>query len=129
MAVRFVVTRFPADRMRAIGETLVTSIKERLGRAQTVNDSAAPPLRPGYAKYKQRKKGSSLRDWNFQGRTLRGMRVTSAVPNRAVVSFSDPVAGMRAAVNNRRVRQFGVSPANRETIAPLFLNPLIVQAK
>lgn len=115
--------------MRTIGEALVTSIKERLARGQTIYDAAAPPLREKYAKYKQRKKGSSLRDWNFQGRTLRGMRVTNATAGRAIVSFSDPVAGMRAAINNRRVRQFGVSGVNREAIRPLFVNPAIVQAR
>lgn len=115
--------------MRNIGEALVASIKERLARGQTVQDSAAPPLREKYARYKQRKKGSSLRNWNFQGRTLRGMRVTSSTTRRAVVSFSDPIAGMRAAINNRRVRQFGVSGANREAIRPLFVNPAIVEAK
>jgi phage gpG-like protein len=119
---RFAVTAFPADRMRSIGDALVSSIQARLARGLTTEDAPAPPLREKYARYKQRKGGQPIRDWKRTGRTLRALGVTSATNNKAVVGFSDPVAAMRAAMQNRRIRQFGVSANDSANIAPLFKN-------
>ncbi len=114
---RFVVSPFTAEQMVEIGQLCVDSIKARLARAENVYDQPAAPLkerRPGrgYKSYKSRKAPPAVRNWKLTGRTLRAMRVLRAKENRAVIGFSDPVAAMRAAINNRRERQFGVSPAN-----------------
>lgn len=127
---RFVVSPFTAQQMVEIGNACVDSIKARLERAENVYDQPAPPLSMryrenwrahklvsfgadrGYRAYKARKAPPAIRNWKLTGRTLRGMRVLRANENRVVIGFSDPVAGMRAAINNRRERQFGVSPAN-----------------
>lgn len=119
---RFAVTAFPADRMRGIGDKLVDSIKARIALGLTTNDSAAPPLREKYRRYKVKKGGKPIRDWKRSGDTLRALSVTSASNNRAVVSFNDPIAAMRAAIQNRRSRQFGVSNNDRALIEPLFKN-------
>jgi len=109
---RFVVSPFTAEQMVEIGQVAVASILERLERGQNVSDQPAAPLRPSYRKYKARRSPPAIRNWKLTGRTLRGLRVLEANENRAVIGFSDPEAGRRAALNNRRERQFGLSPAN-----------------
>ena len=118
---RFVVSPFTPQQMVEIGQVCADSIKARLERAENVYDQPAKPLSEGrrgtgYKRYKSRKAPPAIRNWNLTGRTLRGMRVLRANENRAVIGFSDPVAAMRAAINNRRERQFGVSPANWKDI-------------
>jgi hypothetical protein len=118
---RFVVSPFTAEQMVEIGQTCVDSIKSRLERAENVYDQPAAPLKErkpgrGYKTYKSRRAPPAIRNWRFTGRTLRAMRVLRANENRAVIGFSDPVAVLRAAINNRRERQFGVSPANWKDI-------------
>jgi hypothetical protein len=108
--------------MRGIGEKLVDSVKARILSGQTTSDTPAPPLREKYARYKQRKGGKPIRDWSRSGTTLRAMAVTSASNNRTVVSFNNPVAAKRAAIQNARARQFGVSSSDSANIAPLFKN-------
>lgn len=118
---RFVVSPFSAEQMVEIGQSCVDSIKARLERAENVYDLPAAPLKErkpgrGYKTYKARRTPPAIRNWRFTGRTLRGMRVLRANENRVVIGFSDPVAAMRAAINNRRERQFGLSPANWKDI-------------
>jgi hypothetical protein len=101
----------------------------------------------GYASYKRRFKlnnGASVssfdpmnprahgevRDWHLTGRTLRAMRVLSASAGKAVIGFSDPVANMRAVINNRRHRQFGVSPKDQQILLRKLASlPKFVTAK
>ena len=107
--------------MVEIGQVAVDSIKARLARAENIYDQPAKPLSEGkrgggYRRYKSRKAPPAIRNWKLTGRTLRGMNVLRANENRAVIGFSDPVAGMRAAINQKRERQFGLSPANWKDI-------------
>lgn len=105
---------FSADSMLRFAGELNSSITQRLDRAQDIHDGSALALTERYAKYKLKKLGSAIRDLRMTGRTRRGMRPLSASQNKAVIGFSDPVAMNRVQVNNRRVRQYGVSPVNRE---------------
>jgi hypothetical protein len=120
---RFALSRFSPEQMQGLGDLVVHLNKTRLAAGKNVLDSPAKPLKPGragrrgYPDYKSRRGLQPVRDWNWTGRTLRGMRTLAANENRVIVGFSDPVADFRAAVNNRRERQFGVSPADREAIA------------
>jgi len=118
---RFVVSPFTAQQMVEIGQVAVDSIKARLARAENIYDQPAKLLSEGrrgtgYRRYKSRNAPPAMRNWRRTGRTLCGMNVLRANENRAVIGFSDPVAAMRAAVNQRRERQFGLSPANWKDI-------------
>jgi hypothetical protein len=118
---RFVVSPFTAQQMVELGQVAVDSIKARLERAENIYDQPAKPLSEGkrgtgYRRYKSRKAPPAIRSWKLTGRTLRGMNVLRANENRAVIGFSDPVAAMRAAINQKRERQFGLSPANWKDI-------------
>jgi hypothetical protein len=109
---RFVVSPFTSEQMVEIGQVAVDSILHRLERGQNVSDQPATPLKERYQKYKARRSPPAIRNWRLTGRTLRALRVLRANENRAVIGFRDPEAGRRAAINNRRERQFGLSPAN-----------------
>lgn len=114
--------------MLSFGESLNTSIRDRITAGFTVDDSAAPPLKPGYAKFKARRGGSNIRDWRLTGRTMRSMRVLKANERRAEIGFTDSETNKRAAINNRRSRQFGVSPKDREMIARVISRARLVRA-
>src|SRR5206468_5192437 len=88
---RVVVTGYSPEQMINFGNVLNSSIGDRMDRGLDINDSPAPPLRPGYAKYKQRQGGSGIRDWKLTGRTRRSMKVLSAGQNHAVLGFTDDV--------------------------------------
>lgn len=105
---------FSADTMLRFAGELNSSIAGRLDRAQDIYDGSALALTPKYAKSKMKRLGSAVRDLRWTGRTRRGMRPLSASQNKAIIGFSDPVAMNRVQLNNRRVRQYGVSPVNRQ---------------
>ena len=113
---RFEVTGYSADAMTTIAGVTRDSIETRILRAQDTYDSPVKPLAKGYAKFKGRKGLAQVRDWRFTGRTLRSMKVLRAQANKAVIGFTDAVSNMRAAINNRRARQFGMSDTNRAAL-------------
>ena len=110
---RFVANEFTPERMHELGRVIQDANIERIGLGLDVNDQPAPPLKEGYRRFKQRKGLDPIRNWRLTGRTLRSLRVLSAAHGRAVIGFTDAITGMRAAINNRRARQFGVSPVDR----------------
>lgn len=111
---RFAVPGYSPEQMITLGNAVVESMKTRFASALDVYDQAAPPLKPSYAKWKAKRYPPAIRNLMRTGRTLRGLRVLSGAPNRAVIGFSDTVAGMRMAFNQRRSRQWGVSPRNQQ---------------
>lgn len=122
---------FSAQQMQSIGQQLVDgAIRPRIKSGLTADDQPAPPLAVGYAKRKQRRGLNPIRDWTLTGRTLRSMKVLSAGPNQARIGFTDPTANMRAAINNKRARQFGMSPNDHEKLIQITLNtgkPVVAQ--
>jgi hypothetical protein len=113
---RFVVGPFPALTMASLAGGLRTSMYGRIARGLNVNDAPAKPLKPTYAKGKQRKGRSGLRDWIYKIRTLDRMSVLTATENRAVIGFDHPLAAAHAHFQNMRERQFGVSPTDRSAL-------------
>ena len=96
------------------------AILPRVRNALTVYDTAAPALRPAYAKAKSKRAPPAVRNWTYTGRTLRSMKTLSSKENQAVIGFTDRESNMRAAINNARIRQFGVSPSDRRQLAREF---------
>lgn len=69
-----------------------------------------------------------IRDWTLTGHTLSNLVVLKASTNRCTIGFTSAArpggrgitaAGV-AAINNRRHRQFGVSPNDKRELAKLF---------
>jgi hypothetical protein len=132
---RFVVTQFPAERMRVIAENVRASIMDRIAQGLDVNDQPAAPLSTSYAKFKARKGLAPIRDWKLTGQTLGHLKVLTAEPNRAKIGFLPGVrwGSVRGKAEKRRLsiqevvgflqrkhRQFGLSPRDREA----FINAI-----
>lgn len=132
---RFSVGPFSSQVMLAIGNAVNMDLGRRLDEGLDVDDRVAPPLKSrvnspnnsagvqvslrvfqdrGYKARKLKKGLNPIRDWRFTGRTRRAMRVLTVGPGLAILGFSDPEAAKRAAANNRRWRQYGMSPANKK---------------
>jgi hypothetical protein len=126
---RFVFSPFTSEEMVAIGNVAVDSIKARILRGQTVNDTAARPLSAKYLKRKTQYGGrhpgrAPLRDWYFRGATLRAMAVTSASENSVRVGFTTEQADQIAHRNNLREKQFGASPKDLAAVNAAVLATL-----
>lgn len=113
---RFVVSGFDIARMQSIGTAMTEAIVRRIQSGTNVNDQPALPLRPKYARLKERKTGKQVRDWTLTGRTMRSLKLLTVSATKAVIGFTDPVANQRAALNNRIDRAFGISPNERDLL-------------
>ncbi len=114
---RFTVSPYTPRQMVELGKVVRDSVRVRILRAVDVSDQPAPPLKKkvkgrGYPEWKARVRPPAIRNWRLTGRTMGAMRVLSANQNRVVIGFSDAVANLRAWYNNRRHRQFGMSPSD-----------------
>ena len=150
---RFSEPGLDAEQMLRIGEKVRGSIYDRIRAALDVNDRPAPPLRQTmrsnfrdvrgqrlfsigasnrktYAHYKvTRYGGKPIRDWWRSGRTLRSLKVLRAAKNRVVIGFTDAVSNMRAFFNNRRWKQFGMSPRDKAVAQEAFVAELSGQSQ
>ena len=131
---RFVYSPFTAFEMQGFAQILADTIRQRIQSGQNIYDQAAAPLKPGkpgrrgYPDYKVARGGQPIRDWTWTGHTLRCLKVLTANENRAVIGFLDEArpgrkqtASQIAFYNNRRERQWGVSPHDRERLVSLML--------
>lgn len=106
--VRFEFVGYSGEQMKQVGDAMITrAIVPRIQAGQLVNGSPAPALTVKYAKLKARKFPPAIRNMSFTGRTLRSMKTLTSQPNQAVIGFTDAESNKRAAINNRRARQFG----------------------
>ncbi len=100
-----------------IATQVSTSITERIGKALDVNDAPAPPLKTErYKRAKERRGIDPVRNWKWSshgGALLKDIRVTSASSIRAVISANSPQNIIKLRANQKRHRQFGMSPNNR----------------
>jgi len=126
---RFVVSRFTAHQMVEFGNALLGDINARLDRGENVHDQPAKALAERYAKWKARRYPPAIRNLKLTGRTRRGAKVMSASENRVVIGFTDPVAEQRVVFNQRRERQWGVSPRNLQHIASVIAAARAVRAE
>jgi hypothetical protein len=128
---RFQYAGYSPQQMTQIGSDLIQQgLIPRILHGGDVYDQPAPPLSEKYRRRKLLAGKSPIRDWSLSGRTLRSLKVLVAGPNKAILGFTDAVSNLRAVINNRRHRQFGVSPANQTLLLRLFQRlPNAVQAK
>lgn len=118
---RFRVGGYAPDQMLRIAKLTRDDIEQRILRAEDYNDSPAPALKNGskgrgYAFYKAKKAPPAIRNWRFTGQTLRAMQALDVVRNRAKIGFVGFRANKLALFNNRRHKQFAVSPRNRQVL-------------
>jgi len=139
MAGKITVTQRPQPRsldfnsgqMTRIGDRVTASIRNRIERGYDVYDRPAPPLRQatparranglaalaGYVMTKVSKYGGRpIRNWHRTGETLGAMGVIEASTNRVVIGFRTMQANLRAAKNNARWPQFGISPSDQSVL-------------
>ena len=137
---RFVYSPYTADEMQGFAQVLADAIRARIQSGQNIYDQPAAPLKPakpgrrGYPDYKSARGHQPIRDWTWTGHTLRCLKVLTANENRAVIGFLDEAmpgrkqtASQIAFYNNRRERQWGVSPRDREALMKVMLGykPLV----
>lgn len=118
---RLTFSPFSSEQMADIGNVVLESIKDRILLARNADDAPAKPLAIKYADWKSSAKNkypgkSRLRDWSLRGKTLRSLKVKVASEDRATLGPTDPQSQMIVAVQNRRQRQWAVSPKNLEVL-------------
>jgi hypothetical protein len=118
---RFEVTGYTPEQMARVGESLLRdSIIRRIRLGMDANDQPAPALKPRYRDRKLKKGLDAIRNWVYSGKTLRSLRVLTAATNQAKLGFTDAQANLRAMFNNRKRRQFAVSPTDRAKFIDLL---------
>jgi hypothetical protein len=137
---RFVYSPFTSLEMHGFAQVLTDSIVARIRSGQNVYDQPASPLKPGkpgrrgYPDYKLARGLEPLRNWTWSGHTLRCLKVLTANENRAAIGFLDEAlpgrrqtASQIAFFNNRRERQWGVSPRDRQAVlAAILARPIVI---
>jgi hypothetical protein len=142
---------FDAETMKNIGTSVMESIKKRIMTGLDISDLPAKPLAKSYHKFKTEKLHlPGIRDWKLTGVTLAHMHVLWAAPNQATIGFnvgttSSPTlrrgfAGAKGGqkivaislvvgVNQRRCRQFGMSPINMRTFEQAIQSRAVLLAR
>lgn len=136
---RFVYSPYTAQGMQGFADVLATAIRSRIQSGQNIYDQAAAPLKPGqsgrrgYPDFKTARGIEPIRNWTWTGHTLRCLKVLSVNENRAAIGFLDEAfpgrsqtASQIAFFNNRRERQWGVSPRDREIVIAAITRPVVL---
>lgn len=123
---RFVYSPYSSEEMNGFAQILAGAIKKRIQSGQNIYDQPAASLKPGqggrkgYPDNKSARGIDPIRNWTWTGHTLRCLKVLSVNENKAVIGFLDEAfpgrsqtAAQIAFWNNRRERQWGVSPRDR----------------
>ncbi len=121
---RFYASPFSAEQMQEIGTVMIGVISTRIRKGLTDQDTPAKELTAKYAKRKILLNRDPIRDWYFRGRTLGFFKVVSASESRCEIGFVDQQADAIAHFNNLRVKQFGVSPKDRNALTAVVLQTL-----
>ena len=127
---RFVYSPFSSEQMHEIGTEMLDTMWTRIGKGLNCDDAPAKELKPGRngkRGYPDRKGGHGLqtiRDLFFTGRTKRSTAVISASEHRAVIGPVDSRTDLVLSVNNRREKQWGISPKDHGVLTKLVLSVL-----
>jgi hypothetical protein len=124
--LRFNEDHVDATGMREIGNSFIASQDARLSQALNVRDQPAKPLKSAYARAKAAKGKKPIRDWFLSGLTRLSIQVLQAIQNRVVIGSGNPTGDLRIRVNNRREKQFGVSPKDLENIKAAVKRVVVV---
>ena len=136
---RFVYSPYTSEEMQGFAQILADAIKKRIQSGLNIYDQPAASLKPGksghrgYPDYKSARGIDPIRNWTWTGHTLRCLKVLSVNENRAAIGFLDETfpgrsktANQIAFYNNRRERQWGVSPGDRAIVIAAMTRPVVV---
>ena len=124
---RFVYSPFSSEQMQSIGGVMLDTVWSRIANGLNCNDAPAKALRPGRngkKGYPERKAGHglpSIRDLFYIGRTKRSTAVISANEHRVVIGPVDSRTDLVLSENNRREKQWGMSPKDYGILSRLVL--------
>jgi hypothetical protein len=107
---------FTSEQMSRFGEIAVSSIRSRINLGLTVTDSIAPPLVEHYARRKIIRGRNPIRDWMFRGATMGALQVKAASEDRVTIGFTTTQSNQIVAAQQRRAKQWGVSPKDWEKV-------------
>jgi hypothetical protein len=113
---RLTLSPFTSEQMTMIGESLLSSVKTRLSLGLNTQDTAAPPLSTKYANRKMRMNRTPIRNLSWSGALMKSLRVKSASETGVTIGPINPLASLKLTVNNRRAKQWGISPKDQEKI-------------
>lgn len=116
MAQHFQYVGLSGELSSQLAQALAQSIKTRVQRGLDVNDRPAPPLSQVYARLKSRRGLQAIRDWTLTGRTIAALVPIAGPGGQIQVGFTNGRAAQIAAINNARIRMFGVSPQDRKNL-------------
>jgi hypothetical protein len=116
---RVTVSGMTTADMWEIGDKFNTKMKQRILAAKTIDDVDARPLSEKYKIRKIKKTPFPYRNLYYSGDMLRAMRVVSVDQNTARIFFSYGPMAQRMAYNQRRSRQWGVSPSDAQYLSEI----------
>lgn len=111
---------FSAPQMRIVAEAAARAEEDRWRRGQNVHDLAAKPLSARYARRKQRKGGSPIRDMRLTGALITAHQPTRITENYAVVDFSSAQQSEKAWINQEIEEMVGLSPADKILVSQVI---------
>lgn len=112
--IKLTLSPFSSEQMSNIGSVYLDAMLTRIKSGTGADDTPAPPLNERYAHRKMIRNRAPIRDWTYRGLTLRSAKVKVASENKVTLGFISAQADMIAGVNNRRFKQWGVSPRDAE---------------
>jgi hypothetical protein len=116
---RHTLSNLSSADMLEISNEFVLKMKQRILAAQTIDDTDAKPLTEKYKKNKIRKTPFPYRNLYYSGDMLRAMRTLRVDQNKAEIFFSYGPMAQRMAYNQRKSRQWGVSPSDAKRLSQL----------
>lgn len=118
---------FSSEQMAGIGQAVITKTSDRISQGLDVTDSPAPPLKESYAKRKILHNRAPLRDWNFSGITMKSLKVKNANENKVTIGFITEKADQIVTAQNRRSKQWGLSPSDEKALHEAVRQTLLQQ--
>lgn len=127
---RFTLSPFTSEQMKELGDTVLASVKARIHKGLTVNETPAKALKPTvhidkngqlaslipYPVQKSRKGLQPIRDLYFTGALTNSLQVISASENRAVIASNNVVKDMILRKNQKRSVEFGMSEGDKRVM-------------
>jgi hypothetical protein len=127
---RFTLSPFSSEQMKELGDTVLLSVKARMHKGLTVENTPATPLKPTvhvdksgkladlipYPEQKRRKGLQPIRDLFFTGGLTASIQTISANENRAILASNNMVKDMILRKNQKRSVEFGMATTDTEVM-------------
>ena len=121
---KLTLSPFSAEQMADIGNVVLNDIQDRIKQAKDVTDSPAKPLVERYARRKILRGRAPVRDLTWRGVTMASLKVKRASEDMVTLGPVNPQADQIITANNRRSKQWGMSPKNFATLRAVLVASL-----